>query len=77
MASAETTALLEMYSDWVQAYEENKITAVVLLDMSAAFDLVDKFILIGKLKVYGLDDYSAAWLESIMLSRYQRAFVDG
>ena len=41
-----TTALLEMYSSWVEAYKQDKVTAVVLLDMSAAFDLVVKTILI-------------------------------
>ena len=65
-----TTALLEMHSNWVQAYEENRITAVVLLDMSAAFDLVDKSILIGKLKLYGLDVPSSTLMESYMSSRY-------
>ena len=45
----EISALLEMYSNWVDAYEEDKVTAVVLLDMSATFDLVDKSILIEKL----------------------------
>ena len=44
-----------MYSSWVEAYQEDKVTAVVLLDMSSAFDLVDKSILIEKLKLYGLD----------------------
>ena len=66
-----------MHSNCVQAYEENKITAVVLLDMSAAFDLVDKSILIGKLKLYGLDVPSSTLMESYMSSRYQRVFVDG
>ena len=66
-----------MHSNLVQAYEENKITAVVLLDMSAAFDLVDKSILIGKLKLYGLDVPSSTLMESYMSSRYQRVFVDG
>ena len=72
-----TTALLEMYSNWIQSYEENKITAVVLLDMSAAFDLVDKSILLDKLKLYGVDGHSSNWLESYMSNRYQRVFVDG
>ena len=31
-----------MYSTWVEAVEADKITAVIMLDMSAAFDLVDK-----------------------------------
>ena len=56
------TALLEMYSTWVDAAEDDKITAVVLLDMSA-LDLVDKSILIGKLKLYDLDENSITWME--------------
>ena len=72
-----TTALLEMYSNWVDAYEEDKVTAVVLLDMSAAFDLVDKSILIEKLKLYGLDEQSSSWMESYMTERSQRVYVDG
>ena len=31
-----------MYANWVEAAEQDKITAVVMLDLSAAFDLVDK-----------------------------------
>ena len=72
-----TTALLEMYTNWVENHEDDKVTAVVLLDMSAAFDLVDKSILIDKLKLYGLDEGSASWIESYMSERSQRVFLDG
>jgi hypothetical protein len=72
-----TTALLEMYSNWVENHEQDKVTAVILLDMSAAFDLVDKSILIDKLKLYGLDDGSSSWMESYMSQRSQRVFLDG
>ena len=72
-----TSALLEMYSNWVENYEDDRVTAVVLLDMSAAFDLVDKQILIGKLKLYGMDDKSSSWMESYMSQRSQRVFLDG
>ena len=59
-----------MYSSWVEAYEEDKVTAVVLLDMSAAFDL-------EKLKLYGLDAKSSSWMESYMSERSQRVYIDG
>ena len=72
-----TTALLEMYSPWVEAAEEDKITAVVLLDLSAAFDLVDKDILIGKLKLYGLDESLTCWMESYLTERNQQVYMDG
>ena len=71
------TALLEMYTNWVENHEEDKITAVVLLDMSAAFDLVDKSILIDKLKLYGFDAGSSSWLDSYLSDRSQKVFLDG
>ena len=66
-----------MHSNWVEAVEEDKITAVVLLDMSAAFDLVDKNILIEKLKLYGLDENSSNWMESYLSDRSQQVYLDG
>ena len=72
-----TTALLEMYANWVEAQEDDKITAVVLLDLSAAFDLVDKEILIEKLKLYGFEENSTSWMESYLTGRNQQVFLDG
>ena len=66
-----------MHSNWVDALEEDKITAVVLLDMSAAFDLVDKDILIKKLKLYGVEENSANWMDSYMSGRTQQVYIDG
>ena len=71
------TALLEMYSNWLDAFEDEKITAVILLDMSAAFDLVDKSILVEKLKLYGFDRHSADWMENYMSGRSQQVYIDG
>ena len=57
--------------------EKDKISAVVLLDMSAAFDLVDKGILINKLRLYGFTDESASWMDSYMSGRNQQVYMDG
>ena len=40
-----------MHNTWIEALEEDEISAVVLLDLSAAFDLVDTSILLSKLKL--------------------------
>ena len=47
------TALTQMYDRWICGANSGRINSVVLLDLSAAFDLVDPVILLKKLKVYG------------------------
>ena len=71
------TALLKMYDTWVNAFENNEISAVVLLDMSAAFDVVSKDILLNKLKIYGFNDSSREWITSYLSNRYQQVYIDG
>ena len=48
------TALLQMVDIWVEAMTDNAITASLILDMSAAFDIVDHEILLKKLSQLGL-----------------------
>ena len=45
-----------MYNEWVEALDDRKVSAVVLLDMSAAFDVVDHHILLQKMELYGLEE---------------------
>ena len=71
------TALLEMYNGWVEAFDEDKLTAVVMLDLSAAFDVVDTDILLDKLRVYGFQQCAVSWLESYLRNRHQQVYVDG
>ena len=66
-----------MYSSWVEAVEQDKITALIMLDMSAAFDLVDKDILVRKLEIYGLEESSARWMDSYLSDRKQQVYLDG
>ena len=49
------TALLEMHDLWVEAFDRREITATMMLDLSAAFDLVSPESLLKKLAVYGFD----------------------
>ena len=70
------TALLQMYDRWVRASHEGKLSGVVLLDLSAAFDLVDPGLLLRKLKIYGFDDHILEWLESYLSQRYQAVWID-
>ena len=47
------------------------MTAVVLLDMSKAFDSIDQEILLAKLKDVGTSTSATKWFRSYLTSRYQ------
>ena len=70
------TALLQMYNKWVQAASDSQLSGVVLLDLSAAFDLVDPELLLQKLRVYGFDNDIMSWVESYLTNRFQAVWID-
>jgi hypothetical protein len=72
-----STAMIQMYDSWVQAVDKGELTGVCMLDMSAAFDVVDHAILLDKLKLYGFDDKSLKWMEDYLSGRTQAVYVDG
>ena len=71
------TALLEMYNGWLEAFDQDKLTAVVMLDLSAAFDVVDPGILLEKLRLYGFQENSVGWVQSYLSNRNQQVYIDG
>ena len=70
------TALLQMYDRWVRAANDGKVSSVVLLDLSAAFDLVSPEILLEKLKIYGIDKDCLEWMMSYLTDRKQGVWID-
>ena len=70
------TALLQMYDRCVEATVAGKVSGVVLLYLSAAFDLVEPSILIKKLRIYGLDENFLAWIHSYLTNRHQAVWID-
>ena len=72
-----TTALLQMYDTWVEALNRGEATGVVLLDLSAAFDMVSPLLLIKKLQLYGFEKSACKWIESYLSHRSQTVCVDG
>ena len=70
------TGLIQMYDRWVKAAAAGQVSGVVLLDLSAAFDLVDPVILIQKLRIYGIDEDMLQWLESYLTGRKQGVWID-
>ena len=52
------------------------MSGVVILDLSAAFDLVDPNLLLRKLEIYGFDVYILTWLKSYLSNRHQAVWID-
>ena len=47
-----------------------------MIDLSAAFDLVDPSVLCKKLEIYGLDHNAIQWIKSYMENRFQAVWID-
>ena len=50
-----SSALLQMYDTWLNEVEEDNMVGVMMIDLSAAFDMLDHPLLLEKLKLHGLD----------------------
>ena len=71
------TAIAQMYDQWVEEMEEGMLVGVMMVDLSAAFDMVEIPILKEKLKLFGLDEHAVAWMQSYLTGRKQSVVVDG
>jgi hypothetical protein len=71
-----TTALLKISSDITVALDNSKLTSLILLDFSKAFDSVHHELLVGKLRALGVDRLSLKWFQSYLNQRSQCVCVD-
>ena len=53
------------------------MSGVMMIDLSAAFDLVDHSILLKKLDLFGFDQATVTWFWSYLTGRSQCVYVDG
>ena len=66
-----------MIEGWTQALNSRQIAGVCLLDMSAAFDVVDHNLLLQKLDLYGFNEDTIAWFKSYLNNRRQTVSING
>ena len=72
------SALLKVRNDILLNMEAQKVTLLVLLDLSAAFDTVKHDILLQRLKSkFGVAGMALHWLTSYLVDRTQRVSVKG
>ena len=66
------TALLKVHNDITLNMDTGKVTALTLLDLSAAFDTIDYSILLGRLfDWYGISGTALTRIRSFLINRFQ------
>ena len=66
-----------MYDTWLNEVEKDNMVGVMMIDLSAAFDMVDHPLLLEKLKLHGLDSPAIQWVKSYLTERSQTVCIDG
>ena len=65
-----------MYDFWIRGAEKTELTAALLLDLSAAFDVVDHRILLDKVQLYNFSPKTISWFKSYLEDRKQIVVVE-
>ena len=56
---------------FLEAAEQKKLTAALLLDQSASYDLLDHSILLRKLAIYNFSESAVNWIKSYLSDSMQ------
>ena len=76
MCHSTETALLMVKADILKAIENQEITCLVLLDLSAAFNIVDHKIPLNQLENhFGIKGMALQWIESYLTNWTQRVVI--
>jgi len=71
------TALIRIHNDITLAMDQQRVSALVLLDLSAAFDTIDHNILLSRLNTcFGVSDTAHSLLSSYLSERSQSVSID-
>ena len=66
------TAIIQLFDMWLEAADNQELSAACLLDQCTAYDLLDHLGLKGKLKLYNFDETSISWIMSYLGGRIQQ-----
>lgn len=72
-----TTALLKFTNDVFSAAENGELTGAIFIDLSKAFDFVDRYLLLDKLYNIGLSLNAVQWFSSYLHNRKQCVVLNG
>ena len=70
-ANSTEDAVIQLISQILDAFNENKYTLDIFIDLSKAFDTVDHDILLKKLDMYGIKGENLNWFHSYLTNRKQ------
>ena len=72
------TALLKVKNDILQSLDQNNVTVLVMLDLTAAFDTIGHKTLLHRLEdMFGIAGKPLEWMTSYLSGRYQTVTIDG
>lgn len=69
------TALLKLIEDWRAMLDKGELVAVVSMDLSKAFEVIQHNLLLAKLKAYGVGERSLALFKDYFSGRQQRVKI--
>ena len=72
-----TTTILEILDEIQQGIEDKKITTLLTLDQSAAFDVVSHRLLLDKARLYNIGPDAIKWLQDYLQGRSQYVVLGG
>ena len=70
------TAMIQLYDLWARGAEDKEFTAALLLDLSAAFDVVNHKLFLEKLELYNFSPGSLQWFKSYLENRGQYVMIE-
>ncbi len=65
-----------MIAVWKMALDKHQTTGAIFIDLSKAFDTISHYLLLDKLKSYGLPDSAIKLMGSYLSNRFQRVKID-